>query len=105
MTIGIAVVHYGLAMLSQSVSFENGASAIWPSSGFYLAIVLLLGYRVGFSIFIAELVTNSLLFYKDAPTIIGIALIGVVEPLITVWLLNQFIDCRNLFERSRIRLL
>ncbi|MBL1178776.1 MAG: response regulator [Pantanalinema sp. GBBB05] len=88
-------------MLSQSVSFENGASAIWPSSGFYLAIVLLLGYRVGFPIFIAELITNSLLFYKDAPTIIGIALIGVVEPLITAWLLNRFIDCRNLFERSR----
>jgi signal transduction histidine kinase/CheY-like chemotaxis protein len=99
-TIGVAVVHYGLATLSQSVSFQNGASAIWPSSGFYLAIVLLLGNRVGIPILLSELIMNSLVFYRDAPTIISISLIGMVEPLVTAWLLNKFIDYRNLFERS-----
>lgn len=62
--------------------------------------MLLLGYRVGIPILIAELITNSLLFYQDAPTVISISLIGMVEPLVTAWLLNQFLVCRRLFERS-----
>jgi signal transduction histidine kinase/DNA-binding response OmpR family regulator len=98
--LGIAAIHYGLASFSQSVSFQSGASAIWPSSGFYLAIVLLLGYRLGLPIFLSELITNSLLFYKDAPTIIGISLISMIEPLVTAWLINYFIDKRNLLGRS-----
>jgi signal transduction histidine kinase/DNA-binding NarL/FixJ family response regulator len=100
MTLGIAAIHYGLASFSQSVSFQNGASAVWPSSGFYLAIVLLFGQRLGLPIFLSELITNSLLFYKDAPTIIGISLIGTIEPLVTAWIIHRVMGRLNLFGRS-----
>lgn len=99
-TLGMALVHYGLAKFSQAVSFENGASAVWPSSGFYLAVVLLLGYRVGLPILLSELLVNTLVFYQDVPTIVGISLVSTVEPLVTAWLLNQFVDSRRLFARS-----
>ncbi|RUT05131.1 hypothetical protein DSM106972_039520 [Dulcicalothrix desertica PCC 7102] len=101
----LTATHYVLANLSQFVSFKDGASAIWPSSGFYLAMVLLLGRRVGLPIFLSELTVNSLLFYKDIPTILGISFISTIEPLITGWLLSRFLNSnrsgRRLFESSR----
>ncbi|TWH43362.1 MASE1 domain-containing protein [Dulcicalothrix desertica] len=104
-TVMLTATHYVLANLSQFVSFKDGASAIWPSSGFYLAMVLLLGRRVGLPIFLSELTVNSLLFYKDIPTILGISFISTIEPLITGWLLSRFLNSnrsgRRLFESSR----
>ncbi|MGP1384236.1 MAG: MASE1 domain-containing protein [Thainema sp.] len=99
-TLCITAIHYVLALISQSVAFENGASAIWPSSGFYLALVWLLGYKVGGPILISELIINSLVFYQDVPTIVGISLISTVEPLITGILLSRFVNPRQLFQRS-----
>lgn len=95
----LTATHYVLANLSQFVSFKDGASAIWPSSGFYLAMVLLLGRRVGLSIFLSELTVNSLLFYKDIPTIIGISSVSTIEPLITGWLLSRFLNSNRLGGR------
>ncbi|MCC5634733.1 hypothetical protein LC593_02490 [Nostoc sp. CHAB 5844] len=57
-TIILAIAHYGLATLAQFVSFKNSASAIWPSSGFFLAMILLLGYRIVPSIFLSALLIN-----------------------------------------------
>ncbi|MEA5503684.1 MASE1 domain-containing protein [Halotia wernerae UHCC 0503] len=96
----LAIAHYGLAILSQAVSFKNSASAIWPSSGFFLAMVLLLGYRIGLPIFLSALLINSLLFYKDFPTIISISLVNCIEPLIAAWLINKFIKTHDLLGRS-----
>ncbi|MEH2142859.1 MASE1 domain-containing protein [Nostoc sp.] len=96
----LAIAHYGLAILCQAVSFENSASAIWPSSGFFLAMVLLLGYRIGLPIFLSALLINSLLFYKDFPTIISISLVNCIEPLIAAWLINKFIKTHDLLGRS-----
>ncbi|MBW4612939.1 MAG: MASE1 domain-containing protein [Desmonostoc vinosum HA7617-LM4] len=96
----LAIAHYALATLAQAVSFENSASAIWPSSGFFLAMVLLLGYRIIPSIFLSALLVNSLLFYKDFPTIISISVVNCIEPLATAWLINQFIKTHDLLERS-----
>ncbi|NDJ22576.1 response regulator [Nostoc sp. B(2019)] len=99
-TLILAIAHYGLATLSQAVSFENSASAIWPSSGFFLAMVLLLGYRTGLPIFLSALLVNSLLFYKDFPTIISISLVNCIEPLVAAWLINKFIKTSDLLGRS-----
>ncbi|MBD6617464.1 response regulator [Komarekiella sp. 'clone 1'] len=99
-TLILAIAHYGLATLSQAVSFENSASAIWPSSGFFLAMVLLLGYRTGLPIFLSALLINTLLFYKDLPTIISISLVNCIEPLVAAWLINQFIQTHDLLGRS-----
>jgi signal transduction histidine kinase/DNA-binding response OmpR family regulator len=96
----LAIAHYGLATLAQAVSFQNSSSAIWPSSGFFLAMVLLLGYRIVPSIFLSALLVNSLLFYKDFPTIIGISLVNCLEPFLAAWLINKFIKTYNLLERS-----
>jgi len=99
-TLILAIAHYGLATLCQAVSFENSAAAIWPSSGFFLAMILLLGYRIVPSIFLSALLTNWLLFYKDFPTIISISLVNCLEPLVAAWLINQFIKTDDLLERS-----
>ncbi|MBW4642098.1 MAG: MASE1 domain-containing protein [Goleter apudmare HA4340-LM2] len=99
-TFVLAIAHYGLAILAQAVSFENSSSAIWPSSGFFLAMVLLFGYRIVPSIFLSALLINSLLFYKDFPTIIGISLVNCLEPLIAAWLINKFVKTHDLLERS-----
>lgn len=101
LTGGILVTHWGLAFVSQSVSFENGASAIWPSSGFYLALVWLGGYKIALPILLSELIVNRLLFYQDIFTIIGISFIGTIEPIITGWLLRRFLAPNRLFMRSR----
>ncbi|MGC1309861.1 MAG: MASE1 domain-containing protein [Phormidesmis sp.] len=100
-TLVIGIIHYQLATIAQSVSFESGAAAIWPSSGFYLAILMLFGPRLWLPILLSELFANSLLFYQNSPaTVIGISLISTLEPLITTWLIKQFIGNRNLFDRS-----
>jgi signal transduction histidine kinase/CheY-like chemotaxis protein len=94
----IPILHFGLAKLSQSVSFQNGASAIWPSSGLYLAMVLLLGNRVWFALLISEGIANSLLFYpQDILPLIVVSLGSVVEPLITGFLINRFTQRLSLF--------
>jgi signal transduction histidine kinase/DNA-binding NarL/FixJ family response regulator len=100
-TLGIAIIHYGLALISQSISFENGASAIWPSSGFYLALVWVFGYKISLPILLSELIVNRLVFYQDLPTIVGISLISTLEPLITGWLLIHFVKPQQLFKRSQ----
>ncbi len=101
MTLVIGTIHYGLATLAQSVSFESGASAIWPSSGFYLGAIMLFGPRLWLPILLSELFANALLFYPNAPaTIIGISAISTVEPLVTAWLISRFIGKRDLFGRT-----
>lgn len=99
--VGVTIAHYILASISQSVSFENGASSIWPSSGFYLALVWLFGYKLSLPILLGELIINRLVFYQDLPTIIGISAISTLEPLITGYLLRHFVAPQKLFERSQ----
>ena len=101
MTLVIGAIHYGLATLAGAVSFESGASAIWPSSGFYLAALMLFGPRLWLPILLSELFANTLLFYPNAPaTVIGISAISTVEPVVTAWLIRRFIGKRDLFGRS-----
>lgn len=101
MTLVIGAIHYGLATLAGAVSFESGASAIWPSSGFYLAMLMLFGPRLWLPILLSELFANALLFYSNAPAaLVGISVISTVEPLVTAWLIRRFIGQRDLFGRS-----
>ena len=44
---GIAVIYVGLAKLSLALaSIHPSATPIWPPTGYALAVVLLLGYRI-----------------------------------------------------------
>ena len=56
---GIALIYVGLAKLSLALaSIHPSATPIWPPTGYALAAVLLLGYRVFPAIFLGALVAN-----------------------------------------------
>ena len=55
----VAVIYVGLAKLSLALaSIHPSATPIWPPTGYALAVVLLLGYRISPAIFLGALVAN-----------------------------------------------
>ena len=55
----IAIIYVALAKLSLALaSIHPSATPIWPPTGFALAIVLLLGYRISPAIFLGAFVAN-----------------------------------------------
>ncbi|MBD2355302.1 MASE1 domain-containing protein [Tolypothrix sp. FACHB-123] len=98
--IAIPILHFCLAKLAASMSYENGVTPIWPSSGFYVAIILILRYRIVPAILVSELITNILLFYKNPWLGILGSIVGVIEPLIHAFLIKSFIKNQNLLHRS-----
>ena len=100
-TLILPIIHFGLASLSLSLSFQDGTTAIWPSSGLYLAAVLLLGHRIWFAILLSELIANSFLFYNNFLTSSIISAIALIDPLVIGFLINRWIKRRNLLDRSQ----
>jgi signal transduction histidine kinase/CheY-like chemotaxis protein len=96
----IPAIHFCLVKLAVAMSYENGVTPIWPSSGFYVACILALGYRVLPAIFLSELIINISLFYKNPAIAIVVSIVGVLDVLISAFLINRFIKHRNLLERS-----
>ncbi|RUR73749.1 hypothetical protein PCC6912_55260 [Chlorogloeopsis fritschii PCC 6912] len=99
-TVLIPTIHFGLANISRTLSLENGTSVFWPSAGFYLAAVILLGYRIWPAILIGEFIVNYFLYYQNILTSLSISVIDLIDPLVTAFLINYFIKHRNLLERS-----
>ncbi|MCP2727517.1 MASE1 domain-containing protein [Limnofasciculus baicalensis] len=104
-TVAIAVfilpaIHYSLASLSRALYFHDGTSAIWPSSGLYLAAILLLGYRILPAILLSEFIANSLLFYPNIIVSSSHAVISLIDPVVTNFLINRFIKHRPLLNKS-----
>ena len=97
----IPIIQYGLARIALLLSFDNGTSAVWPLTGFSLAIVLLLGYRIWPIILLGALISNALLFYKDIPGIISISIANLIDPLAIGFLFNRYIGNRNLLDRPQ----
>ncbi len=95
----IPAINLCLAKFSMMIAFQDGTSAIWPTSGVYLAAVLLLGYRICPALLLSELITNFLFFYKNPLTCSIISLSGISDPLIIGFLINCFIKHRNILER------
>jgi two-component system, NtrC family, sensor kinase len=100
-TLLLPILHFGLAKLSLSSSFEDGSAAIWPSSGLYLTVIILLGHRAWFAILLSELIANSLLFYEDILVISVISLIALIDPLVIGLLSRHWIKHCNLLNRSQ----
>jgi signal transduction histidine kinase/CheY-like chemotaxis protein len=98
--IAIPVIHFCLAKLAASMSYDNGVAPMWPSSGVYVASILLLGYRVLPGIFVSELIINILLFYKNPWLGILASIVGLIEPLINAFLIQRFIKHRHLLYRA-----
>ena len=94
------IIQYGLAQTSIYLSDTSGASAIWPTSGFYLASLLIFGWRISPAIFLAEIVGNSL-FYETASAIMLISLVDGTEILILGFLIQRWIGHHQLLNRSQ----
>jgi signal transduction histidine kinase/CheY-like chemotaxis protein len=96
----IPAIHFSLVSLARSLYFQDGTLAIWPSSGIYLAAVLLLGYRIWPALLLSDLIVNSLLFNQNLLLSTIISPIGILDPLVSAFLVNRFIKRRTLLEKS-----
>ncbi|MBD2533031.1 MASE1 domain-containing protein [Nostoc flagelliforme FACHB-838] len=96
----IPATHFCLAQVSKTLSFENGTSVFWPSSGVYLTAVLLLGYRIWPAILLSEFIVNYFLYYHDITVTVAMSMIDMIDPLATAFLINRLIRHRNLLENS-----
>jgi signal transduction histidine kinase/ActR/RegA family two-component response regulator len=96
----LPAIHYSLAILCRELYFQDGTTAIWPSTGVYLAAILLLGYRIWPAILVSELIANWILFYQDN-ILFGSsqALIALIDPLVAGFLINRFIQRRPILEQ------
>src|SRR5437660_4424030 len=57
--LGIGVVYFVLAKIGLTLASINpSTSAIWPATGFALAVALMWGYRVGPAILVASFAAN-----------------------------------------------
>ncbi len=73
-------VHFCLAKISGLFTFEE-AAAIWPSSGAFLAAVLLLGHRAWLPMFVSDWIIGQVLYYGSLPLSFSIAAIDTVEAI------------------------
>ncbi|NJK74337.1 MAG: response regulator [Richelia sp. CSU_2_1] len=98
----IILIHCALCQISLLVSFQNGASAIWPSAGLFLAAYLLLGVRILPALLLAHLLASLTIFYpSDFLTSGLLSLCNGFEALGTRLLLNRFIKHRNFLNKSQ----
>jgi signal transduction histidine kinase/CheY-like chemotaxis protein len=100
-TIILPAIHFCLAKLSAIISFQDGTTAIWPSTGVYLAAVLLFGYHIWPAILLSEFIANSLLFYNNLLVSSIISLIELSDPLVMALLINHLIKRHKLLEKAQ----
>ncbi len=95
---GIAVIYVGLAKLSLALaSIHPSATPIWPPTGYALAVVLLLGYRISPAIFLGALVAN-VTTAGSVGTSLAIATGNTLESLVGAYLINRWSDGRSTFD-------
>jgi signal transduction histidine kinase/DNA-binding NarL/FixJ family response regulator len=100
-SLALPIIHFFLSKIFSSLSFVNGASAIWPSAGLYLASVLLLGYRIWPALLIGYIIASQILFYpNDLLTSSLIATYNTAEALAASYLINRLIKQGKLLERA-----
>ncbi|NEO87130.1 MAG: response regulator [Spirulina sp. SIO3F2] len=94
------VIQYGLAQMSSQLSDTNGASVIWPTSGFYLASLLIFGGRIWPALFLSDIVGNAL-FYESASAIATIAVVDGTDILIIGFCIQRWIGHHQLLNSAR----
>ena len=96
--LGIAISYLAVAKLSlEMASIHPSASPIWPPTGFALAAVLLLGYRVVPAIFLAAFVTNATTAGSISTSLV-IAAGNALECLVATILINRWSDGAHTFN-------
>jgi len=97
----LAILYFVLAKLGlRLASVHSNATAVWPSTGFTLAVFLVLGYRVWPGILLGAFLAN-ITTAGSVATSIGIGVGNTLEGLVGAFLVNQFANGRNAFERPR----
>lgn len=94
------IIQYGLAKMSIYLSDTSGASVIWPTSGFYLASILIFKWRIWPAIFLADIVGNFI-FYETASAIVSIALVDTIDIIIIGFLIQRWIGHHQLLKCSQ----
>mgnify|MGYP000016915085 FL=1 len=98
----IPAVHFGLCKIYLLVSSENGAAAIWPSAGIFLAAFLLLGWRILPVLFISDFIIQSIVFFPQDLLISSLTAFGnIIDLLVASFLINRFVKYQHLLERSQ----
>ena len=96
--LGIAITYLAVAKLSLALaSVHPSATPIWPPTGFALAAVLLLGYRIWPAIFLAAFVTNATTA-GSTYTSLAIATGNTLESLVGAYLINRWSDGVGTFD-------
>jgi len=87
---GIAITYLAVAKLSLALaSIHPSATPIWPPTGFALAAVLLLGYRIWPAIFLAALIANATTA-GSIYTSLAIATGNTLESVVGAYLVNRW---------------
>src|SRR6266436_9232514 len=95
---GVAIIYLAVAKLSLALaSVHPSATPIWPPTGYALAAVLLLGYRVSPAIFLGALVAN-VTTAGSVGTSLAIATGNTLESLVGAYLINRWSDGRSTFD-------
>jgi len=105
-TITIAVIYVLLGKLGQlSAIMPGNVTAVWPPSGFALAMALLLGRKALWGIGIGAFAVNTQAFLDSASlaSVVNSAAVGVAiavgsaaQPFVGAVLIKRFIDIGNL---------
>jgi signal transduction histidine kinase/ActR/RegA family two-component response regulator len=97
----IALLYFVAGKLSLTLAFLNAsASPVWPPTGFALAAILVLGYRVAPGIFLGAVLVN--LTTTGSGSILaclGIATGNTVEAICGAWLVHRFAHGIAAFDR------
>jgi len=94
----IAIVYFVAGKLGLKLAYVHpSATAVWPPTGFTLAVFLLLGYRVWPGIFLGALLVN-LTTAGSLPVCLGVAAGNTAEGLLGCYLLNKFAGGKRAFD-------
>ncbi|WP_016949612.1 MASE1 domain-containing protein [Anabaena sp. PCC 7108] len=100
----LPVIHFLLTKLIVSISFDNGSTVLWPSSGIYMAGMFLFDFSFLPAIFLSEIIVNTWLYhnYNHGKLIaLVISLTDTLDPVIIYLLVNKFIPNRNFLEKTQ----
>jgi two-component sensor histidine kinase len=94
----VAVIYLAVAKLSLALaSVHPSATPIWPPTGFALAVVLLLGYRIWPAIFLAAFIAN-VTTAGSTYTSLAIATGNILESVVGAYLINRWSDGLGTFD-------
>ncbi|MEA5569455.1 ATP-binding protein [Calothrix sp. UHCC 0171] len=100
----IPVMHICFSKLSTAIALEQGMVAIWPSTGVYVAAILLFGYRLLPILCFSELLANFTLWQSTypqntVPVLLIFLVASIADPLIIPLLYKRWIPQGKLFSR------